>query len=223
MERVKHHLGMNMAFVVEQVGMGGGLMMLCKHGWRMNLLSSSVGHIDVIIHSPNGDAFHVTGFYGHFEVHNRKHSWELLRRLHHGVNGPWLVLGDFYEVLAAEEQRGCRERPIGQMTQFKNAISDYSLISFPFKGYPFTWAGRRNESIMTEVRLDRGLANADLLNQFPDLLIQHLDTVGSNYKPILLNVSTNLPQQQGRKNALRFQFEQMWVQEASCKEVVNEA
>ncbi|CAL2239107.1 unnamed protein product [Prunus armeniaca] len=222
MERVKHRLGMHMAFVVKWVGMGGGLMMLCKYGWSMNLLSSSVGHIDVIIHSPNGDAFHVTGFYGHHEAHSRKHSWELLRRLHHGVNGPWLVLGDFNEVLSAEEQRGCRERPIGQMTQLKNAIRDCSLISLPFKGYPFTWAGRRNESIMTEVRLDIGLANADLLNRFPDLLIQHLDTVGSDHKPILLNVSTNLPQQQGRKNARGFQFEQMWVQEASCEEVVKE-
>ncbi|CAL9021867.1 unnamed protein product [Prunus brigantina] len=118
--------------------MGGGLMMLCKHGWSMDLLSSSVRHIDVIIHSPNGDAFHVAGFYGHPEVHNRKHSWELLRRLHHGVNGPWLVLDDFNEVLSAEEQKGCRERPIGQMTQFKNAIRDCSLICLPFKGYPFT-------------------------------------------------------------------------------------
>ncbi|KAK5833830.1 hypothetical protein PVK06_017693 [Gossypium arboreum] len=46
-----------------------------------------------------------TGFYGALVEHERRESWELLRMLQNGNNKPWLVAGDFNEILFSFEKQ----------------------------------------------------------------------------------------------------------------------
>lgn len=48
-------------------------------------------------------ACRLTCFYGALEEHNRQVLWELLRRLGFSQNMPWLVVGDFNEIMFSFE------------------------------------------------------------------------------------------------------------------------
>ncbi|KAK3198138.1 hypothetical protein Dsin_021553 [Dipteronia sinensis] len=67
-------------------------------------------------------------------------------------------------------------------------------------------------------RLDRGLCNRPWRNLFPHSVIMHLDFWGSDHRPLLLTSDTGqTPCGQGR----RFFFEECWIDDEGCKEVVS--
>lgn len=53
-------------------------------------------------------SWHLLGFYGNAEEKNRGDSWELLRRLGQDQRLPWVVLGDFNEIVSSFEKKGGR-------------------------------------------------------------------------------------------------------------------
>ncbi|CAL2258642.1 unnamed protein product [Prunus armeniaca] len=109
MEHKRIQLGMEGVVNVARVGLGGGLALFWRSGWDVRLLSYSVGHIHVLITESNGSQFYLTVFYGHPETQQRHHSWERLRRLSYSIQGAWVVVRDFNEILLSKDKRGGRE------------------------------------------------------------------------------------------------------------------
>ena len=88
-------------FEVPRIGLGGGLMLLCKENVMISVQSSSSNHISCFISFDNQHlSWHFSGFYGDLIVSNRHMTWELLQHLRIVAHGPWLVMGDFNEVLS---------------------------------------------------------------------------------------------------------------------------
>ena len=52
------------------------------------------------------DAWRITGFYENPITANLEHSWALLKHLSLKLNLPWLCMGDFNEIVKAEEKMG---------------------------------------------------------------------------------------------------------------------
>lgn len=84
------------------------------------------------------DEWFLTGFYGNPKVARRQESWSLLRRLSVCQIVPWLVFGDFNEVVCDQEKHGVRIRLEQQMTEFRQALEDCALIDLGFSGPMFT-------------------------------------------------------------------------------------
>lgn len=64
-------------------------------------------HIDASVGGDGEDAsWHFTGFYGNPVESERYISWDLLRTLAIGNGCPWLVIGDFNEILFSHEKLG---------------------------------------------------------------------------------------------------------------------
>ncbi|KAI5317672.1 hypothetical protein L3X38_037379 [Prunus dulcis] len=103
-------LGSGGVVCVPHDGLSGGLCTLWKQGLSVQLISSSVGHIDVWVTYPTSQVIRVTGFYSHPKPGQRRHSWELLRRLSYITTAPWLCCGDLNEVLSFDEKSGNRPR-----------------------------------------------------------------------------------------------------------------
>ena len=77
MLRLKFSLGFKNCFGVDQVGLGGGLLMLWHDEWEVSLQSYSVSYIDVLIKVHKGDSllsFFFTGFYGSLVSSHPKES-----------------------------------------------------------------------------------------------------------------------------------------------------
>lgn len=214
-------VGLPNFIAVSREGLGGGLALLWRSDWSVQLVGSSIGHIDVLVEISSDFYVRFTGFYGHPVVHMRRFSWDLLRRIAATVQGRWVVAGDFNEVLQASEHAGLRDRPFGQMDLFQNALSDCALASIPFSGYPFTWSNRQIDTDFVEARLDRGLANAAMFHSFEYIHCHHIDSIGSDHKPLFF-LFLHEPPLNSRKRR-RFHFEEFWVSEASCGSVIQNA
>lgn len=62
------------------------------------------------------------------------YSWDLLRELSEGCDLPWLVLGDFNEIMFSHEKQGGQIRDARNMEQFGNALEDCDLFDVGFRG-----------------------------------------------------------------------------------------
>lgn len=91
----------------------------------MSFKSYSNYHIDVEV--SYGQSFRAALFNGNPRVQLRKDSWNLLRKLRGDSRSPWIVFGDFNEVLYSWEMEGARERNKMQMRRFREVLIECDL------------------------------------------------------------------------------------------------
>lgn len=109
---LKQLLGFQNAEVVSSLGQSGGLMLLWRGDVTVAIQSMLRSHIDVLLtYDRLGNRqWRLTGFYGEPRRAMRKNSWYLLRFLRAQLGVPWLCVGDFNEVLEANEHFGINGR-----------------------------------------------------------------------------------------------------------------
>ena len=104
-ERIFRRLQCSNSFVVLWISRGG-LALLWKQGIRVTVMNSSERYIDTVIDHGMNDAWRFIGFYGDPDTTNCENSWSLLRDLSSQFSIPWVCLGDFNEIIRAEEKQG---------------------------------------------------------------------------------------------------------------------
>ena len=70
-------------------------------------------HVDVDVTEGNGVVWKLSGVYGESAAKRKKGTWRTLKILgqQHQDDRPWLCLGDFNEILTADEKIGGIARP----------------------------------------------------------------------------------------------------------------
>lgn len=115
MTKIRYQLGWRNMFVVpckiitKKGGKGssraGGLALLWSDNLSVALNSFSANHIDVIIDNTSiSKCWRFTGLYGNPRVVDRHHTWNLIKVLSQKVSLPWLLGGDFNEILSRSEK-----------------------------------------------------------------------------------------------------------------------
>ena len=102
---LKNRLGFNSSFAVSCNGHSGGLCVFWNDKYQCSLLSYSHNHIDMEVIDNDNDIWRLTGFYGFPERNRRRDSWNLLRSLADTSNCPWVVMGDFNDLLSQNEKK----------------------------------------------------------------------------------------------------------------------
>ena len=222
LEFLRVKLGMYGCFGVDRRRLGGGLALLWDASITIHIQSYSPYHIDTHVFQEDNVAWRFTGFYGHPETALRIRSWSLLRCLHGLSDKPWLVLGDFNEIMALEEKCGREDRSFRQMARFREALSDCSLSDLGFVGPEFTWSNNREDDELVRVRLDRGVASQEWRSLFPKALVRHISVVHSDHIGLLLELVPCIPQVRKKKSRL-FRFDHSWVHEEDWEGVIAEA
>ncbi|KAL0001323.1 hypothetical protein SO802_015104 [Lithocarpus litseifolius] len=139
LDYVKDRIQFDKKLFVPRVSNGGGLVLYWKISVEIDIVSSSVNHIDVIVNKNSGDPWRFTGFYGEPETHKRQESWDLLRSLYGQSSLLWLCVGDFNEIVKQSEKLGGRLKSYAQMQIFRDALDECELMDLGFKGFPYTW------------------------------------------------------------------------------------
>ena len=166
-------------------------------------------------------AWRFTGFYGSPTVAGKAGAWDLLRVLmgHHTL--PWLCGGGFNELLQGEE-KWCRvSRPESQMKAFGQVVDDCGFLDLGFVGPPYTWWNKQNGTARVLECLDRCLATADWLLQFPNSRVNHLHAIFSDHKPMWVELQSVGRVLRPRRN--RFRFEEMWTTHQGCEDTIRKA
>jgi len=84
---------------------------------NVTISSYSMNHIEGHVEDEeDGQNWFLTGVYGFPEEHNKWKTWQLIQQRYRNVGERWLCLGDFNDVLSANEKRGGNERTMGQMS-----------------------------------------------------------------------------------------------------------
>ena len=173
-------------FFFPRVNSGGGLVLFWKFDMDASVQTSFEHHIDVVINQGADDAWQFTGFYGDPDTASRENSWDLLRSLSHRFNLPWMCMGNFNEILFANEKLGWLDRPERQMQGFRDALGYCALKDMGYTRFPYTWCNRRPGDQNTWIPLDRGVVIVDWILRFQAFRIPHLDAFHSDHKPLLL-------------------------------------
>ncbi|KAL5817683.1 hypothetical protein ACOSQ3_026061 [Xanthoceras sorbifolium] len=172
----------------------------------------------------DGQFWRFTGFYGDPRGDMRFHSWNLLRRLARLSKLPWLVGGDFNEVLLLDEKLGGRVKTLSALSNFRDAVDDCCLMDMGFRGYKFTWSNRQDGRELIQERLDRFLCSMSWRSLFPNAVNTHLDWGGSDHKALLVN-NVQKFRERDRVNrwGARFHFDEAWVDDEECRNIVERA
>ncbi|KAA3472190.1 reverse transcriptase [Gossypium australe] len=157
MEKVRKSCGLLNGIEVEAEGTRGGLCLAWKDDIDVTLRSFSKWHLDVMVKDEgNHEEWRFTGLYGSPYLRDQNVVWNLLKRLSKEGNFPWLVAGDFNEILYSFEKKGGLPRDHKRMEVFRETLGACNLMDIGFFGAWYTWEkGNLPETNIRE-RLDRG-------------------------------------------------------------------
>ncbi|KAM7518224.1 hypothetical protein LguiB_017186 [Lonicera macranthoides] len=187
--------------------------------------SGKRAHIDAMISVDSTQPWRFIGFYGCPETENHHHSWALLRRLHSLCDAPWVVMGDFNEIMVDSEKEWGRVRGARLMSDFRMVSLDCDLMDIKVVGPRFTWYRSFPNGQIVKERLDRALGNFRFQTLFPNANLSVLGFHGSDHRAILLDLecgdcgsaTTNARRGNG------FKFEEYWVRHEDCRNTVLQA
>lgn len=120
-------------FSIPLAGTGGGLALLWKDNINIEILESSPNIIDTKV-SFKGSYSFVSFVYGAPAVENRTTFWENVSRIGEGRDLPWLLSGDFNEILNNSEKEGGPLRWEGSFTAFRSFVSHNGLWDLKHSG-----------------------------------------------------------------------------------------
>ena len=102
------------------------------------------------------------------------------------------------------------------MEAFRDVLDECEFKDLGFVGGKYTWYRRTRRGTTIWERLDRAVATTNWLDMFPATKVLHLECGSSDHKPLIIRLK-GIQIKQRRP----WRFEQMWLEDTSCSEVVD--
>lgn len=93
---------------------------------------------------------------------------------------------------------------------------DCNLVDMDFVGYSYTWEKSKGTTAWVELCLDRALVTQQWLDIHKEATLFNLEVTTSDHTPILLVLNKGI----ANTNVKRFRFENAWLREPMCKDIV---
>lgn len=116
--------------------------------------------IDFIVCEESGRRWRTSGIYGWPESGQKFKTWTMLNNLGKDNDIPWMVGGDFNEVLQESEKQGGSACDFNNICAFRDCLDKNGLRDLDTVGHQFTWRNNRTDGFIEE-RLDRVVATTD--------------------------------------------------------------
>ena len=182
------------------IGYVGGLWILWKSEEVEILPLSSTKqeiHVTVKVCSSNL-TWLLSTIYASLRLAERRILWENLKTVAHLHNLPWLMLGDFNEVLYDDDKFGGNHVNLNKALEFKDCLDECNMVDLGFVGPKFTWTNRKPISSLILERIDRCFANLVWRILYPEALVTHLPRTFSDHCPVLIELCRARVNQQSK-------------------------
>lgn len=150
---------------------------------RINEISDHFINLHVV--EERNLAWKVSSVYGWPENGQKFKTWEMINSLGRNNNLPWLIGGDFNEVLQDAEKKGGHPCEFYNLFAFRNCLDMNGFRDLGDVGHPYTWSNNRTEGYIEE-RLDRCVASEEWRSMFPMAIVENVIWDGSDHSPIIL-------------------------------------
>ena len=209
------------SIVTETIGYAGGLWLLWKtDDVDVMLLSSTEQEIHATVKVRNSDPIWlISAIYARPRLSERRILWDNLKVVAQLHNLPWLMLGDFNEVLCSEDKFGGNQVNLNRALQFKDCLDVCNMLDLGFVGPKYTWTNRRPISDLILERIDRCFANPSWRVLYPKATVTHLTRTYSDHCPVLIELFGYTPSGQNKP----FRFHTMWLLHPRFPNIVQEA
>ncbi|XP_074301307.1 uncharacterized protein LOC141632685 [Silene latifolia] len=152
------------------VATGGRIWLL----WNPSLFVVNILYItpqtihSIITMRGSQQKFCFTLVYGYNRAAERGELWKSLQWYRDCVHGPWVVGGDFNNVLHADDMLGGAVVSLADIKPFQDCLHYCELQDTKAIGSFFTWNNKQNVDTLVYSRLDRCLTNDEWMVEFPD-------------------------------------------------------
>ncbi|KAH9707854.1 hypothetical protein KPL70_012694 [Citrus sinensis] len=206
--------GFDKSFRVEAEGFSGGIWVLWKDIFQVEIVASHSQFVHLRISNNNNVLSWLTAIYASPNPGLRKYLWSELDNLAQTVYGPWILGGDFNTILYDSEKKGGSPTGTGACTLFQSWFNLHNMHDLQFHGPGFTWS--RGSLLKC---LDRVICNSEWACTFSNSSVLHLPKLNSDYRPILVR-STDLSSRVLSSRPFRFQA--AWLTNEGFKDFVSE-
>ena len=132
---------------------------------------------------------------------------------------PWVIVGDFNEVLVGEDKFGGRTVNINRALRFQECLNTCKMIDIGFSGACYTWSNNKPLMQLVQERIDRVFINAEWNALFPKACVEHLERGHLDHCPVKLHWD----RAQGIWQDRPFRFQPMWLSHPSFPDIVRDA
>ena len=101
----------------------------------------------------------------------RRLFWDNLKSVSDLHSFPWVMAGDFNEVLMGEDKLRGRSVNISRALRFQDCLDSCRMIDIGFFGTRFTWSNQRPLMNLIQERIDRVFVNAEWNGLFPEVSV----------------------------------------------------
>uniref|UniRef100_A0A803QE60 Reverse transcriptase domain-containing protein n=1 Tax=Cannabis sativa TaxID=3483 RepID=A0A803QE60_CANSA len=181
--------------------------------FSVNILKCTSQLIHLQVATLDGKSFFATFVYAFNDIEGRKLLWNDLCSL---ISlEPWMVMGDFNDILFKEERIGKRVKYLEE-TEFINCVGSCMLEDVKYGGCLYTWNNKRqgNERICSKI--DRVLANQKWLDSFSSAEVIFAAEELFDHTPAIISLSHEIL---GGKKP--FKYFKMWTAHPSYNGIVS--
>lgn len=156
-----------------------------KQCYNMKVLQEDKRIIDLQVRM-GSLVFYLTCVYGD-PVKERRHAvWERLSDMGASRDSPWMLVGDFNELLSNEEKLGGSVHSDSSFRDFRNMVDNCKISDMRSSGNPLSWAGKRDNG-WVQCRLDRCFGNDEWYRLFPRSHVEYMAMYGSDHRPLRID------------------------------------
>ncbi|XP_074305193.1 uncharacterized protein LOC141640239 [Silene latifolia] len=150
---------------------GGRIWILWDSGnYAVDVLGSEAQVIHTkVTYLPTGVVWWMSMVYGFNRLADRAILWQSIKNMKCCINGPWVVMGDFNNVLAMNERIGS-EVSAAEVREFQECVDVCGLNDIPAQGAFFTWTNKQEVGDLKFSRIDRALVTDEWLLHFPNTI-----------------------------------------------------
>ncbi|XP_023878054.1 uncharacterized protein LOC111990509 [Quercus suber] len=220
-EKIIEALPFDGFITTETIGYAGGLWILWKsEDAEVKLLSATEQEIHATVKvCASNLSWLFTAIYASSRLAGRRILWSNIEKVGQLHDLPWLMIGDFNEILSEEDKFGGNHINLNRALEFKECLDSCNFVDLGFAGPKYTWTNKRQISDLILERLDRCFANPIWRIMYPEPVVTHLPRTFSDHHPVLIELWK--PNANGLEQPFRFQT--MWLLHPDFYRIVREA
>ncbi|GAU12283.1 hypothetical protein TSUD_141910 [Trifolium subterraneum] len=204
---------------VEARGHSGGIWLLKQQGSNITADVFEVYKDTITVRLSLGNAkWFLSGIYASPVNSSRLDLWNNFTELRRDITEPWLLMGDFNEIIRPSEQKGGTYSH-SRAVPLLNVMNNCNLVDVKTTGGLFTWSRPCTGNRMVFRKLDRVLADVPWCMAFLEAYVEVLCKFHSYHKPLLLRCG--LPRQ--NYGPRPFRFEAAWIIHPDYSDIVKVA